>query len=42
MEEVIQAIKTDDEFDVFQLISPYTPQSTLSIMTLVANSAHYH
>lgn len=42
VEEVIQAIKHDHEFDVFQLISPYTPQSILSMMTLVANGADYH
>lgn len=42
VEEVIQAIKHEPEFDVFQLLSPYTPQSILSMMTLVANGANYH
>lgn len=42
VEEVIQAIKHDQEFDVFQLVSPYTPQSILSMMTLVANGADFH
>ncbi|KAK7915590.1 hypothetical protein WMY93_011351 [Mugilogobius chulae] len=42
VEEVIQAIKQDEEFDMFQLLSPYTPHSTLSMMTLVANGADYH
>ena len=42
VEEVIQSIKHEDDFDVFNLISPYTPQSILSMMTLVANGAGYH
>jgi hypothetical protein len=42
VEEVIQAIKHDQELDIFQLVSPYTPQSILSMMTLVANGADYH
>lgn len=42
VEEVIQAIKHDQQFDMFQLISPYTPQSTFSMMSLVANGAEYH
>lgn len=42
VEEAIQAIKHEHDFDVFQLISPYTPQSILSMMTLVANGANYH
>ena len=42
VEEVIQSIKRNDDFDVFQLISPYTPQSILSMMTLVANGAGYY
>ncbi|KAE8277893.1 hypothetical protein D5F01_LYC24061 [Larimichthys crocea] len=42
VEEVIQAIKSDHEFDVFQLMSPYTPRSILSMMTLVANGGGYH
>ena len=42
VEEVIQAIRHEHEFDVFELISPYTPQSILSMMTLVANGADYH
>ncbi|KAJ7983634.1 hypothetical protein DPEC_G00374880 [Dallia pectoralis] len=42
VEEVIQAIKQEHDFDVFQLISPYTPQSILSMMTLVANGGGYH
>lgn len=42
VEEAIQAIKHEHEFDVFQLISPYTPQSVLSMMTLVANGADHH
>lgn len=42
VEEVIQAIKHDHTFNIFQLISPYTPQSILSMMTLVANGADYH
>lgn len=42
VEEVIQAIKDDGDFDVFQLISPYTPQSILSMMTLVANGGGYY
>lgn len=41
VEEVIQAIKNNHEFDVFQLVSPYTPQSILSMMTLVANGGEY-
>lgn len=42
VEEVIQAIRHDPDFDIFQLISPYTPQSILSMMTLVANGGDYH
>lgn len=42
VEEVIQAIRQDEDFNVFQLISPYTPQSILSMMTLVANGAGHH
>ena len=42
VEEVIQAIRNDSNFDIFQLISPYTPQSILSMMLLVANGADYH
>lgn len=42
VEEVIQAIKDESDFDVFQLISPYTPQSILSMMTLVANGGGYY
>ena len=42
VEEVIQAITHEDEFNVLQLISPYTPHSILSMMTLVANGADYH
>lgn len=41
VEEAIHAIKNDLDFDVFQLLSPYTPQCTLSMMTLVANGANY-
>jgi len=42
VEEAIQAMRHEHDFDVFQLISPYTPQSILSMMTLVANGAGYH
>ncbi|KAK7878277.1 hypothetical protein WMY93_031096 [Mugilogobius chulae] len=41
VEEVVQAIKTERDFDAFELVSPYTPQSILSMMTLVANGADY-
>lgn len=42
IEELLNAIKDDDAFDVFQLLSPYTPNSTLSMLTLVANGGGYH
>lgn len=42
VEELLNAIKEDDGFDAFQLLSPYTPHSTLSMLTLVANGGHYH
>nr|BBA49215.1 capsid triplex protein [Oryzias latipes] len=42
VEEVVQALKHDGDFDVFQLVSPYHPQSVLAIMTLLANGADYH
>lgn len=42
VEEVIHAIKHEQEFDTFQLISPYTPQCALSMLTLVANGAGHH
>lgn len=42
VEEVIQAIKLEHDFDVFHLISPYTPQSILSMMTLLANGGNFH
>lgn len=41
VEEVIHALKQDPEFNVFQLLSPYTPESTLSMLTLVANGGGY-
>lgn len=41
VEEVIQAIKYEESFDVFELLSPYTPSSILSMMTLVANGGGY-
>lgn len=37
VEELLRAIKDDEAFDVFELMSPYTPNSTLSMLTLVAN-----
>lgn len=42
VEEVVQALKQEEDFDVFQLASPYHPQSVLSMMTLLANGAEYH
>lgn len=42
VEEVIQAIKHQQVLDMFQLISPYTPQSIRSMMMLVANVADYY
>ncbi|KAK2812868.1 hypothetical protein Q5P01_000945 [Channa striata] len=42
VEEAIQAIKREPDFDVFRLISPYEPQSVLSMMSLIANGADHH
>lgn len=42
VEEAILGIRLEHDFDVFQLASPYTHQSTLSMMTFVANGADYH
>lgn len=42
VEEVIQAIKQDEDFNVFQLTSPYVPQCILSMLTLLANGGEYH
>ncbi|KAK2825780.1 hypothetical protein Q5P01_019994 [Channa striata] len=39
VEEAIQAIKREPDFDVFRLISP---QSVLSMMSLIANGADHH
>lgn len=41
IEEVVQAIKREPEFDVFRLISPYSPQSTLSMLMLLSNGGNY-
>ncbi|KAL3987818.1 KRAB domain-containing zinc finger protein [Sarotherodon galilaeus] len=42
IEELLRAIKDEEAFDVFELMSPYTPNSTLSMLTLVANGGGYH
>lgn len=42
IEELLTAIKEDDTFDTFQLLSPYTPNSTLSMLTLVADGGGHH
>lgn len=42
VEELLRAIKDDEAFDVLELMSPYTPNSTLSMLTLVANGGGYH
>lgn len=42
VEELLNAIREDDEFDAFQLLSPYTPHSTHSMLTLVANGGQYN
>lgn len=42
VEEVLQAIKEDEAFNVFDLVSPYTPHSILSMLTLVTNGGGYH
>lgn len=42
IEELMNVIKEEDTFDVFQLLSPYTPNSTLSRLTLVADGGGYH
>lgn len=41
VEEVINAIRQDPGYNAFELISPYTPESTLSMLTLIANAGNY-